>query len=235
MSIEKRIKIYSTPDALKAQMLQMALRDAGVESEIENPHQAGLTGAVNANVTVTEADAEKATQVVHEIDERSKTHTLVVTAFDNEATADEVQLSLRKMDETHLIDLEDSVVIIRGSNGKVAIKQTHNLTQNGAVAGGLCGTIVGAMFMNPVIGFVAGAAVGAAVGATEDIGINDEFLKDVGDLLTPGTSALAILIRRSDPELVLPELEKFAGKVLKTALVHTDEKRFLTVLAASTD
>ena len=89
------------------------------------------------------------------------------------------------------------------------------------------------MFMNPVIGFVAGVAVGAAVGATEDIGINDDFLKDVGDSLNPGTSALAVLIRRSDPELVLPELEKFEGRILKMSLLHTDEERFLTFLEAS--
>lgn len=233
--MDKRIRVYSTPDALKAEMIQIALRDEGIACEVENAHQAGFTGGIDVDVTVTEKDAAAAEAVIQKIDDAAKAYTLVVSAFDDEGTADEVQLSLQKMEKAYLIDLNDSVVIVRHGNGKVVIKQTHNLTQDGALAGGLCGAIIGAMFANPVIGFVAGAAAGAAVGATEDIGIDDKFLSQVGESLTPGTSALAILVRRSDPELVLPELEKYEGRLLQVALLHTDEDRFLQFLHVSRD
>ena len=225
--------VFKTNDALQAEMIRMALTESGIDTQIDNPHQAAFTGAVEVKVNVSEADSSRALQIVSELEDRAKEYTLVVTAFDSESTADEVQTALRAMEKSYLIDLNDSVVIIRDRGGKVSIRQTHNLTQDGALAGGFCGAIVGAMFLNPVAGFVVGAAVGAAVGATEDIGINDDFLRDVGQSLSPGTSALAVLVRRADPELVLPELEKFDGRILKMSLLHTDEKRFLTFVEAA--
>lgn len=233
MSSGKMTTVLRTNDALHAEMVRMALNEEDIQTEMGNPHQAGFTGAVEVKVEVQEADAERARQIVKELEARAQEHSLVVAAFDNETTADEVQLSLRGMEKSYLVDINDSVVIVRDSYGKVSIRQSHNLTQSGALTGGLCGTIIGAMFMNPVVGLVAGAAVGAAAGATEDIGINDDFLKEVGNSLNPGTSALAVLIRRSDPELVLPELQKFEGRILKVALLHTDEQRFLTFFEAT--
>jgi len=227
------VRVYSTMDVLKAQLFQMKLKDEGIESQVENLHQGGLTGVLEAHVNVGAADAARAQEMAAAMDDHEREYTLAVATFDREGTADEVQLALRKLEADYLIDLEDSVVIIHDANGKVAIKQTHNLAQYGAVAGGLCGTIVGAMFMNPVIGLAAGAAVGATVGATDDIGIDDSFLKEIGDSLRPGTSALAILIRRSDPEPVLEELKKYEGKIVRTTLLHTDEKRIFSILTAS--
>ncbi|MEQ9408257.1 MAG: DUF1269 domain-containing protein [Fuerstiella sp.] len=232
MSLEAANTVFSTTDALQAEMIRMALSEEGIDSQIDNPHQGGFTGAVEVKVSVSAADRNRALQIVKEVEDRAGVYTLVVTAFDNESSADEVQSALRQMEKSWLIDLNDSVVIIRDRTGKVMIRQTHHLTQDGALAGGLCGVLVGAMFMNPVAGLIAGAAVGAAVGATEDIGINDQFLRDVGDSLVPGTSALAVLIRRADPDLVLPELQKFDGRILKMSLLHTDEQRFLTFLEA---
>lgn len=235
MALNASATVFTSNDALQAEMIRLALTEAGIESEIDNPHQAGFTGGVQVKVSVSEADQSRALEVVKELEDRAKEFTLVVTAFDDATTADEVQISLKKMEKSYLIDLNDSVVVTRSETGRVSVKQTHNLTQDGALAGGLCGALVGAMFLNPVVGLVAGAAVGAAIGATEDIGINDQFLKDLGASLLPGTSALAVLIRRADPELILPELEKFGGRILKMSLLHTDEKRFLTFLEAETD
>jgi uncharacterized membrane protein len=230
VSNEEPVRVYSTMDALRAQMFQLRLRDEGIQSYVENLHQGALTGVLETHVSVAPADAERATEIVAEMDKHSGEFTLAVATFDKEETADEVQLALRKMESALLIDLEDSVVIIHDANGRVAIKQTHNLTQYGAFAGGLCGAIVGAMFMSPVIGLAAGAAVGATVGATDDIGIEDSFLKEIGDSMSAGTSALAVLIRRSDPEPVLKELAKHNGRITKTALLHNDEKRLFAIL-----
>ena len=44
-----------------------------------------------------------------------------------------------------------------------------------------------------------------------DYGINDDFIKSIGDTLQPDTSALFLLIRKSQPEKVLAELSGFKG------------------------
>ena len=47
--------------------------------------------------------------------------------------------------------------------------------------------------MVPGVGSAVGAGVGAAVGAALDLGLNDKFLKDLGQSIQPGTSALFLL------------------------------------------
>jgi uncharacterized membrane protein len=231
--MDKLITVFESHDVLEAEMVRMVLQEQDIPSEIENAHQAGFSGVLAAKVYVKADDADRAREIVSELDRvDSEPYRLVVMAFDNESTADEVQLAMRKLERSYLVDLKDSVVIIKHLNGEIALKQTYHLTRAGAVAGGVLGTLVGALFMNPGLGLVAGAAAGAVTGALGDIGINDEFLQEVGDSLRNASSALAILVRRADPEKVLAELGKFEGTVVQTTLSHADEERLRDALAA---
>jgi uncharacterized membrane protein len=232
--MDELITVFASRDVLEAEMVRMALLEQGIAAEIENAHQGGLAGVLDAKVYVKAEDVERAKQVMGEIDRvESEPFRLVVMAFDNESTADEVQLALRNLEKSYLIDIKDSVVIIKHLNGEVAVKQTYHLTRAGALAGGLLGTLVGLIFMIPGIGLVAGAAAGAATGALSDIGIKDEFVQEVGDSLRHASSALAVLVRRADPEKVMAELEKFEGRVVHTTLSHADEERLRQALDAS--
>ena len=70
----------------------------------------------------------------------------------------------------------------------------YNLTASGAVGGGFWGVLIGLIFMNPLLGLVVGAGAGAVAGALSDVGINDDFMKQLAEKLTPGTSALFVLV-----------------------------------------
>jgi uncharacterized membrane protein len=48
---------------------------------------------------------------------------LVALGFDNLFKADEVVLALRKLQQQHLIDLEDAAVVVRNADGTINIKQ----------------------------------------------------------------------------------------------------------------
>ena len=61
---------------------------------------------------------------------------LIAVGFKDEFTADTVLLELRKLQKEHLIDLEDAAIVIRNKDGKVKIKQTQELTAEGALSGG---------------------------------------------------------------------------------------------------
>jgi uncharacterized membrane protein len=114
---------------------------------------------------------------------------LIVLDFDGIHTADEVLNKLRSLQKEHLIDLEDACVVERDKDGKVHIKQAVNMTALGAARGGsmgaLWGTLVGLLFLNPLAGMVIGAAAGAGTGALSgsliDYGINDDFVKKLGE------------------------------------------------------
>ena len=75
------------------------------------------------------------------------------------------------------------------------------------------------------VGGLAGAGFGALSGSMADYGINDQFIKNLGKTIRKGSSALFLLIKRSTPDKVLPEIEPFKPRVLKTSLSHEQEDK----------
>ncbi|MEO7320180.1 MAG: DUF1269 domain-containing protein [Nitrosospira sp.] len=167
---------------------------------------------------------------------------LVAVGFKDAEEADRVLLRLAKLKKEYLIDLEDAVVVIRDEAGKVHLKQSINLTTAGAttgfVSGSLWGTLVGLLFLNPFAGFVLGGAIGVGAGALSgslsDYGINDDFIKSLGETIPLNSSALFILVRKAQPERVLAELSGVKGKILRTSLSPEQEKKLQDALADST-
>jgi uncharacterized membrane protein len=163
---------------------------------------------------------------------------LIAVGFKGEDTADQVLNKLQALQKEYLIDLEDSCVVVRDQTGQVHLKQAINLTGVGAAAGGfrgaMWGTLIGLLFLNPLIGLVTGAAVGAGsgalAGALSDYGIDDKFIQSVGSTIEPGSSALFVLVRSVTADRVLPELQPFAGTVLRTSLSSEQEARLQQAL-----
>jgi uncharacterized membrane protein len=159
--------------------------------------------------------------------------TLVVIGYDDPFKAQEVRLTLAKMQKDYLIDLEDAVVAVKDEKGKVKLHQAVNLTAAGAVGGGFWGTLVGLIFLNPLLGLAVGATAGAVSGALTDVGIDDKFMKELAGQMNPNTSALFILVRNATPDKVLEEVKGSGGHILKTSLSHDDEVKLQAALAAA--
>ncbi|WP_319418691.1 DUF1269 domain-containing protein [Pleurocapsa sp. FMAR1] len=148
---------------------------------------------------------------------------LIVVGFDNELKADEVLHKLGDMQKEHLVDLDDAVVVIKNEKGKVKVKQSYDLVTSGALSGGFWGSLIGLLFLHPLLGVAAGLATGALSGALTDVGVDDEFIKDLGKTIEPSTSALFLLVRKATPDKVLEELRPYGGKLLRTSLSKSDE------------
>jgi uncharacterized membrane protein len=163
---------------------------------------------------------------------------LIVVAFKGEDTADQVLNRLQALQKEHLIDLEDACVVVRDRHGKVHVKQAVNLVGLEAASGGafgaMWGTLIGLLFLNPLAGLLTGAAFGAGAGALSgmlsDYGIDDDFIRSLGDTLEPGTSALFVLVRRATLDKVLPEVRPFGGQVIHTSLSTEEEARLRRAL-----
>src|SRR5262249_11878182 len=93
------------------------------------------------------------------------------------------------------------------------------------------GTLMGLLFLNPLFGFAIGAAAGAVAGALTDVGIDDNFMKQLGETLKPGTAALCVLVHQMTPDKVLEEIKPFGGTVIKSNLSHEAEPRLREALA----
>jgi len=158
--------------------------------------------------------------------------TLVVIEYDDQFKAEEVRLSLMKMQKDYLIDLEDAVVAVKDQKGKVRLHQAVNLTKAGALTGGFWGALIGLIFMAPLLGMAVGATAGAASGALTDVGIDDKFMKELAETMKTGSSTLFVLVRKATPDRVLEEVKGTGGKILKTSLSHEDEAKLQAALSA---
>jgi uncharacterized membrane protein len=142
------------------------------------------------------------------------------------------------MQKEHLIDLEDACVVVHTKDGKVQIKQAMNLAALGAASGATTGMLVGALagllFLNPLagmaVGGLAGAGFGGLSGSMADYGINDEFIRNLGKTIPKDSSALFFLVRRSTPDKVIPEIERFKPRILKTSLSKKQENELRAAL-----
>lgn len=157
---------------------------------------------------------------------------LLVIAFDDEATAFETRAELVRMQQEYLLQLEDAVVVTR-PEGQITLHQAVNLTAAGAVGGTMWGALVGLIFLNPLVGAAVGAGAGALAGRFTDVGINDDFIRDVSNAVPPGGSAVFLLIRKMTTDKVVARLQQFSrnGRILRTSLSEADEARLREAFA----
>jgi uncharacterized membrane protein len=151
---------------------------------------------------------------------------LVAVVFNDESTAFEMRAALAKMQKQYLLEMEDAVVVTRDAKGKTKLHQAVSLTRAGAVSGAFWGLLMGLLFFNPILGAAIGAGAGALSGKFANLGLDDDMMKEIGKSLTPGSSALFVLVRNVTADKVLDGLKQFAGKgkVFQTSLDKDDEK-----------
>jgi uncharacterized membrane protein len=155
---------------------------------------------------------------------------LIAVAYPDKDTAEAVRQRLAQLTLEHSIELEDAVVVDRDENGKVKLHQAVSPAARGAAGGALWGGVIGLLFLAPLLGMVIGAAAGGASGALVDVGVNDEFMRQLGQKLAPGGAALIVLVRKMTPDKVLPEIRQFGGEVMHTSLDDESEARLREVL-----
>jgi len=158
---------------------------------------------------------------------------LIVVSFDNEFKAEKVRLDMMRMQREHLIDLDEAAVVVHKSGGGIRLHHNQHFTVPGMLTGGFVGTLAGLIVFNPVLalfGMVTGTGLGAIIGALKEVGIDDDFMKDIASHLKPGTSALFILAKKAAPEQIVAELKRYEGQIIQTSLSHEDQTRLREAL-----
>ncbi len=156
---------------------------------------------------------------------------LIVLAFDNEVGASETLKEVTELQKQNLIHVNDAATAIRHSGGKVKVKQATGLAGAGALGGAFWGMLFGLLFFVPFLGMAVGAATGALFGKAADIGINDDFIREVSQSIQPGNSALSLLADEAQTERVVERLKPFGGKVIYTSLSKDEEARLKEAFA----
>lgn len=157
---------------------------------------------------------------------------LIVLAFDNENGAVEMRDKLASMQKQHLIKLDDAAVVVRRQDGKVKVKHAVSLVGVGALGGAFWGMLIGIIFWMPWLGLAVGATAGALGGKFTDIGVDDKFIKEVGNTIKPGHSALFLLVVRAKGDRVMDELKGYKATVIQTSLSKEAEAKLRDHFAA---
>jgi uncharacterized membrane protein len=155
---------------------------------------------------------------------------LFVLKCADEATGENILATLKRLQNQHLITVEDAALVTLQPNGKPKIRQANDLVGAGALGGAFWGMLIGLLFLSPLLGAAIGAGVGALAGKLSDVGINDDFIKQVGSAIHPGESALFLLTRDEVADKVLPELRQYQFEVIQTSLSQEDEARLHEML-----
>ena len=164
---------------------------------------------------------------------------LIVIGFKGPRRASEVLSELQKLDDSWVVDLKDGVSAYRTDDGELRIDQSVQATRGqgadlGLIAGALLGGLLAAPFTGGLSAATAagavgagtlGGAIGGAAAGAEDAtdfkrryGISDEFVDQVGKLINPGDSAVFVLARTADPDLVAEKFRGYGGTILRTNL-----------------
>jgi uncharacterized membrane protein len=156
---------------------------------------------------------------------------IVAIAYPDLSTAQEVASNAARAQQAHEIELDDMVIVERRDDGKVKLHQP-SLAGAGAASGALWGGLIGLIFFMPLFGMAIGAATGAAAGAASDYGIDDKFLKELGEELEPGSAAVMFLVRQVSMDKVLPKIQ-IEGRIIRTSLDDAQEEQLAEALATA--
>ena len=142
---------------------------------------------------------------------------LLALVFDDPYKADEARAALHRMEGEGLVELHETAVIARKSDGKTRVSQDFNEVEKDQHIGHIAGLITAAATgMLPFI--LGGTLAGKLIGRLRDDGITNKFLKSLQNELHPNTSIL-VIYGKSDEQrrLQVPQrLANFNPKLLES-------------------
>jgi uncharacterized membrane protein len=159
--------------------------------------------------------------------------TLSVLKFNDPYGADRVLVALQGMQERQMINLEDAAVVSwPQGNKKPTTHQLHSTAGAGAGWGAFWGFLFGLIFFVPFLGAAIGAGMGALSGSLADVGIDDDFIQQVREKVTKGTSALfALTSGATAPDKIIDELKRYDFEIISTNLPEEQENKLREAFA----
>jgi uncharacterized membrane protein len=156
--------------------------------------------------------------------------TLTVTKFPTAEGARALLTRLGDLQKQQLIVIHDAAIVQwPADRKKPKTEQVHSMTGVGALSGAFWGMLFGLLFFVPLLGAAIGAAMGALSGSLADVGIDDNFIKEVREQVTPGTSALFLLSSQAVRDRLQDALGDVDMEIIATNLSKEDEDKLRAV------
>lgn len=146
---------------------------------------------------------------------------LVVSVFAGEEQAGNVLRTLKTAQREGTLFYVNAAVLVKDTAGRTSSSETEDVD---AGKGAIFGTIVGGFLglLGGPVGALAGAAAGALTGGVSahliDTGFSDKDLKDLEQALTPGSSALVVLVEYQWTDRLITMLRNDDGRIFRQVL-----------------
>ena len=150
--------------------------------------------------------------------------TLTVLKFPTADGADMMLDRLQQLQLQQLITVQDaSIVTWPVGAKKPKTRQLNSTTGAGALGGAFWGMLFGLLFFVPFFGLAVGAAMGALAGHFAHYGIDENFIKQVREKVTEGTSALFLLTSGAVIDRVASAVKDMKFEIISTNLSREQE------------
>jgi uncharacterized membrane protein len=147
--------------------------------------------------------------------------TLVAVEYANQESAERALAIVRDLNDEDALAVHDAAVVVKRDDGRVELRQSHELAAGEAAAGGgSIGILLGLAVAIPVAGALVGVAAGLGFAAL-DKGISNKRMRELGETLAPGQAVLFALLGDVDWDLLASHLAP-AGGELVTSEVSDD-------------
>src|SRR5437667_11246422 len=158
--------------------------------------------------------------------------TLVAIKFPAAEGAQTMLYTLENLQKQQLIQIEDGAIVTWPAGAsKPKTKQLTSMTGVGALGGAFWGMLFGLLFFVPFFGLAVGAAMGALAGHFADYGIDDNFIKQVRDKVTVGTSALFLLTSGAVLDKIVEAVKGQQFEIIQTNLSKEQEDQLREAFA----
>ncbi|OWY02721.1 hypothetical protein B6V75_12645 [Thioclava sp. F1Mire-8] len=160
---------------------------------------------------------------------------LLVMAHETEAAGFAMREELTALEKEGFFRSQDIVVVTREQSGAVRVHENNNTVALGAIGGAVWGGVLGLVFLSPLVGAVVGAGAGVISGKFTDVGLNTSFLREAGESLPEGGSAVFIMLKKASAAEVLDRMRTLghaSGRVLQIPLPEDFHERLEVALSS---
>lgn len=161
---------------------------------------------------------------------------LTVWKFNTPDGAEQALAKITNLAKQQLIAVEDAAIVSWPVGAKKPkTRQAQSTAGVGALGGAFWGMLFGLLFFVPFLGMAIGAAMGALMGHFADYGINDDFIKQVREKVTEGTSALFLLSANATIDKVAAAFEGIPMELIQSNLNQEQEAALRAAFGEGTE
>jgi uncharacterized membrane protein len=144
-------------------------------------------------------------------------YNVVAICFDDDQNAYTALTKLKELDSQGQLDVQEALVVQRGGDGSIAVKdRVGTIALAGTATGGLLGLLIGVL--GGPVGVLIGGYTGVLFGSLYDLDDSDRVETTLGEIsktVQPDRQAVLALVSEQSPEVIDVAMTAFGGAVVR--------------------